>query len=187
MNTNRMHTQFSDDMITIRPYAMADAPLLFEAARECLPDAVEWMPWCHADYSIAESESWVSASIEKWAAGREYNFVITDASTGRYLGGAGLNRLDAEYNMANLGYWVRKSERGKGIAAAATRLVAHFGIAELGLQRLEVVVAVPNTASCRAAEKSGAVREGILRKRLITAGIICDAVMHSIVADDLTK
>ncbi len=181
-----MQTEYTDGAILIRPYTETDAELLYEAARECLPET-QWMPWCHEKYAPEESRSWVAASIVKWAEGREYNFVIADAKTGAYLGGAGLNRLDTEFGIANLGYWVRASHRGKGVAAAAARLVARFGVEQVGLHRLEIVVAVENESSCRAAEKAGAAREGILRNRLLVGGKRHDAFMHSLVPADLTE
>ncbi|HYE66449.1 MAG TPA: GNAT family protein, partial [Pyrinomonadaceae bacterium] len=60
-----------------------------------------------------------------------------------------------------------------------------FGLEELGLQRIEIVVAVDNWASQRVAEKVGATREGILRKRLLIHGRPQDALMYSLVAEDL--
>jgi RimJ/RimL family protein N-acetyltransferase len=63
--------------------------------------------------------------------------------------------------------------------------VAKFGFAELGLQRIEILAAIPNIASQRVAEKAGAVREGVLRKRLLIRGVSQDAVMFSLVAEDL--
>lgn len=181
-----MQTEYTDGVILIRPYVASDAEALYTAARECLPDT-QWMPWCHEQYALEESRSWIMQSMTKWADGKEYNFVIADAKTGEYLGGTGLNRLDAEYGIANLGYWVRASRRGNGIAASATRLTARFGIEQIGLHRLEVVVATGNEASCRAAEKAGAIREGILRNRLLVGGKPHDAFMHSLVPADISK
>lgn len=181
-----MQTEYTDSVILIRPYVESDAELLYESARECLPET-QWMPWCHEHYAPEDSKSWIAGSIIKWAEGKEYNFVIADAKTGAYLGGAGLNRMDTEYGIANLGYWVRAARRGSGIAAAATRLVAHFGVEQVGLHRLEIVVAVGNEPSCRAAEKAGAVREGVLRNRLLVAGKPHDAFMHSLIPSDIAE
>ncbi len=182
-----MQAAFTDGKILLRPYTKDDAVLLYEAAKECLPDANKWMPWCHDDYALLESEMWISSSREKWDAGEEYNFVIIDAITGKFLGGVGLNRLDREYGIANLGYWVRKIDRNRGIAAAAARLAAVFGIRELGFGRIEIVVAVDNHASRQTALKSGAKFEAILRKRLAYLGVAHDAVIYSFIADDFTK
>jgi RimJ/RimL family protein N-acetyltransferase len=64
--------------------------------------------------------------------------------------------------VAHVGYWVRTGQTGQGIATAAVRLIARFGFEDLGLQRLELLVAVENLASRRVAEKAGARFEGIL-------------------------
>ena len=88
--------------------------------------------------------------------------------------------------MANLGYWVRTSAARRGVATNATRAVARYGFEELGLQRIEIVAAVRNLPSQRVAEKAGAVREGVLRKRLLIRGEAHDAVLFSLVAEDLS-
>ena len=54
----------------------------------------------------------------------------------------------------------------------------------LKLNRIEVVVAVGNEKSLRAAAKAGAKREGILRNRLFMRDKAHDAVMHSLIPDD---
>ena len=86
--------------------------------------------------------------------------------------------------MAGLAYWVRSSQRGRGIAARAANLVTRFGFENLGLLRVEVVVSVENQASLRVAEKLGAYKEGILRNRIFVGGQIGEAVMFSLVPGD---
>lgn len=182
-----MQMEFTDGYIIIRPYTIEGAVSLYEAASEYLPDGIEWLPWIHSDYSCEESREWIATSIEKWESRTEYNFAVISAATGEYLGGVGLNHIDAEYSIANLGYWVRKSMRGRGIALAAARLAAEFGFNQLELSRIEIIVAVNNTASCRTAEKAGAVCEGRLRNRLKIGGKPCDAIMHSFTPSDFDK
>ena len=87
--------------------------------------------------------------------------------------------------MGNLGYWVRTSATRNGIASKAARLVAQFGFEELGLHRIEIIAAIPNIASQRVAEKIGAVREAVLRKRLLIRDQSQDAVLFSLVPEDL--
>ena len=177
----------TNGIITLRPYREEDADSLFEAARESIPEMTPWMPWCHRDYSIQESRDWITSCFENWDQGSAYGFAITDVSTSRYLGGCGLNGIHREPNIANLGYWVRTSATQKGVATAATLLLANFGINELKLNRIEIVVDVDNIASKRVAEKSGATREGILRNRLAQHGKPTDAVMFSLIPKDFIK
>jgi RimJ/RimL family protein N-acetyltransferase len=65
--------------------------------------------------------------------------------------------------------------------------MAGFGFRQLGLQRIEIVVATGNHASQRVAEKAGALREGVLRKRLLIHGAAHDAVLYSLVAEDMEE
>ena len=74
-----------------------------------------------------------------------------------YLGGCGLNQIDHANGRANLGYWVRSSAVGRGVATAAVQLVRQWGFEQTSLLRLEVVIAVGNLASHRVAEKAGAI------------------------------
>jgi RimJ/RimL family protein N-acetyltransferase len=81
-------------------------------------------------------------------------------------------------------YWVRSSRTGEGIAARAIRLLARHGFESLGFQRVELVIAVENEASIRAADKAGALREGILRNRMYVHDAVHDAYIYSLVPAD---
>src|SRR5262249_23746632 len=114
-----------------------------------------------------------------WEEKREYNFAVVDKD-GRILGGCGLNQIRPEHRLANLGYWVRTSETGHGVATAAVRELQRFAFTQTNLIRLEIVVAVHNIASQRVAEKSGAIREGRLRARLVLHGKPHDAALYAL-------
>jgi ribosomal-protein-serine acetyltransferase len=175
-------TQFK---IGIRPYQSDDAPLLYEAAAESIADIYPWMPWCHPGYTLEESEKWIETCMADWQAKRAFDFAVYDQDTNKFLGVVSINQLHPFHQFANLGYWVRSSCAGHAIAVTATRLCACFGFEELHLKRIEIVAAVGNRRSQRVAEKAGATREGILRKRLKIGEVWHDAVMYSLLPTDL--
>ena len=181
-----MRTVFEEGAIRIRPYEARDVDPLLEAARESITEVYKWLPWCHPDYAREDSADWVHSRPDQWELDQDYSFVVEEVATGRFLGGAGLNQIDRIHLRANLGYWTRTGAEGGGIATTATRLVAAFGFSELGLERLEILAAVPNLASQRVAEKAGAIREGILRRRLFLFDRMHDAVSYSLVRADLS-
>jgi ribosomal-protein-serine acetyltransferase len=180
-----MKPELTDGRILLRPYGAEEVDALYGAVRESLKELSVWMPWAHAGYAKDESRAFVMSRADAWASEEEYGFGVFDAQTGDYLGGVGINHIVREYRYANLGYWVRTSCTGRGIASGATRLLARFGLEDLGLARIEIVAAVSNRASRRAAEKAGAVLEGILRKRIWLQGQPHDAALYSLVAEDL--
>ena len=169
--------------VHIRLYEESDVEEMVAAARESLADVAPWMPWCHAKYSSSDAATWVRAAREGHETGRMYEFAVVDA-TGRYAGGCGLNQISGLNGVANLGYWVRSSMAGRGIAPAAVRLLAAWAFDETTLNRLEIVVAAGNTRSQRVAEKAGAHRDAVLRKRTLVNGRPSDAMLFSILRPD---
>jgi len=180
-----VRSEFSDGTVSIRPYREDDVQPQLDAARESVSEVFPWLPWCHPEYTLENSRTWVSTRAEAWQKGDEYSFAITDDQDQRLLGGSGLNQIRQQDRFGNLGYWVRTSCTGQGIATKAVRLLARFGFEELGLGRIEIVAAVGNKASQRVAEKAGAHREGVLRRRLCLHDEYHDAVMYSLIPEDL--
>ena len=180
-----MEAEFTDGSIMIRTYRDSDAHLLYEAVRESISEVSKWLPWCHEDYSIEESREFVAARELASQGDEWYSFAVFDTTSQKFLGGVGINFINRVHQMANLGYWVRTSASGRDVATAAARLAARFGFEQLGLHRIEIVAAVDNVGSQRVAEKAGATREGILRKRLLINATPHDAVLFSLVREDL--
>ena len=180
-----MKTEWDDDIVAIRPYRPSDVPLLLEAVQESMKELHEWMPWCHPEYNVHDSEEFLATREAEWRDGEHYSFVICARANGFFLGGVGINFINRVHNFANLGYWVRTRATRRGVAPAAVRLAARFAFTELKLSRLEIVTAIGNRSSQRVAEKVGAVREGQLRRRLLLDGQPHDAVLFSLVPEDL--
>jgi RimJ/RimL family protein N-acetyltransferase len=86
--------------------------------------------------------------------------------------------------VANLGYWVRSSATGRGIAPAAVLQLIPWVFLNTPLHRLEIVAAVDNVRSQRVAEKVGAHRDAVLKKRTLVRGQPSDAVLFSILRPD---
>ena len=166
--------------VSIRPYRLDDAAALHEAAIESVWEVRPFMPWCRPDLTVDGARSWIEEQVSAFAAGRAFEFVIV-APDGRFLGGCGLTHIDEANQRANLGYWVRSSACGHGVATEAIQQLVQWTFKNTELVRLEIVVSTQNGASLRAAEKSGAVREGVLKKRLLLHGSWHDAVMLSFI------
>jgi RimJ/RimL family protein N-acetyltransferase len=172
----------SDEVCALRLPVAADADDLASCVIGSLPELSRWMPWATAAYDRDAALAWINGEVEH----DSHTFVIVDHD-GSIAGSCGLNQIDRLNNRANLGYWVRTDRTGRGLATAATRLVAQRGLSELGFQRLEILMAVDNVASRRVAERAGATFEGTLRARLRLHGQYQDAHMYSIVSPSPTS
>ncbi len=182
-----MSSELWDGSVGIRRVQTGDAAALYEATRESMQELVARMRWCERDFALENSVAWLSFTESAWTKGDSYNFAIVEGRAGRMAGSIWISRVDPKHGMANLGYWVRTSCAGRGIATAAGRLIARFAFDEIGLNRLEIVVAAGNAASQRVAEKLGARFEGLLRQRLRLADGVKDALMFGLLAQDFKR
>ena len=55
-----MEIELMDEAVLLRPYRAGDAELLYEAVRESIAEVSRWLPWCHENYSIAESREFIA-------------------------------------------------------------------------------------------------------------------------------
>lgn len=188
-----MRSEIKTENLILRKYEIEFIPLLFEAAIESKGgEFTHWMPWCHENYSFEDSREFIEKMVENWKRAEnfwqenmQFGFAIFDSETNKFLGGIGLSLPNIANKSCNLGYWVRTSEHNRGIASEATRALAKAAFEDLPeLNRIEILSSIENIPSQKVAEKSGATREGILRRRLIIGGIVHDAAMFSFARED---
>jgi len=168
--------------LQLRKPGLEDDLALYEAARASVNEIYPFMAWCHPEYEMEESRSFLLSAQDEWQQGTAYSFCIEHE--GRLAGICGINSLN-EYGGANLGYWIRSDETARGYASEATIALAQYGFDQLQLNRIEIVMSVKNLASQKVAEKAGALYEATLRDRLLLHGELHAAHLYSLVPSDL--
>jgi len=171
--------------LLLRPFESTDAQPFAQAVRESLATVGRWMSWCHDEYAVEDARLWFSLCDQGRADGSSHEYGIFDEATGAFLGGVGLNHFNIDHNFCNLGYWVRQSAQGRGVATRAAAALARFGFEQLGLTRIEVVTAEGNDASSAVALKLGASFECVARHRLVVHGRPVAARVYSLIPSDL--
>lgn len=180
-----MGAKLSGGGILIRPHAACDIAPMYAAVIESIASVGRWMSWCHEGYSLGDAQTWYERCAKAWDTDGDREFGIFDTETDAVLGCVGINQINRVNRFANMGYWVRSTHAGRGIATTAARLAAGFAFANLGLARIEIVALPDNLASRRVAEKLGARFECIARNRLQFGDETRDAAMYSLVPADL--
>ena len=142
-----------------------------------------FMPWCHPEYSLEDAHEAIQTAQSNWALADAWAFGVRTKTTGKFIGGCGLSTIDEHHN-ANLGYWIKSTEVGKGYASEATRALVSYGLHQLKLVRVEIMISTLNSASVKVAEKSGATYEGIARNRLFLHDRALDAHLFSFIPAD---
>ena len=166
--------RLEDEAVLLRPFALDDVQALVAA----LDGDEEIARWTRIPSPYAESDAreFITGTSER-------AFAICDAVTGDLIGGIGA-RLHEE-GVVEVGYWVRADRRGEGVAPKALRLLSHWAIEELGADRIQLITDPANVGSQRVAEKVGFQREGTLRSFVLIKGTRRDAVMYSLLPEDV--
>jgi len=172
------------EQVALRPFHPGDAAALLDAVVESGSTLSRYETWARPGFTLEDAQEYVDWWIVSRESGGAHYFAI-EGPEGRFLGACGLSGIDRANRCAGLGFWVRTSASGRGVASEAAGLVVRFGFEHLGLERVEVTAAVDNAASRRVAEKIGARFEGILRHRLVLEDAPTDAVLYAVLREDL--
>ncbi|MDX2591330.1 GNAT family protein [Streptomyces sp. WI03-4A] len=164
----------------LRPWRLSDLPLVREASED---DHIPLITTVPSPYSEEAGVAFIERQWNRATTRAGYTFAIV-ASNDRPVGQVGLWLRDLAEGRASLGYWVVKSARGQGAAAAAVDAVAGWALRDLRIPRLELWVEPWNTASIRTAERAGFQREGLLRSWQQVGDERRDMFMYSLLNDE---
>ena len=95
-------------------------------------------------------------------AGEAYIYVILYG--GIVVGGCNINVNQRRKHIGEIGFFVDEKYWGIGIASRSLRLLNNIGFKEIGLKRIELLIATGNIASQRVALKCGYDYEATKRK-----------------------
>jgi [ribosomal protein S5]-alanine N-acetyltransferase len=169
----------SDGVVAIRPLVVADAPAFAGAFKD--DPSLGVMLGSESDPTEEEIER---QAQEEAVAGRVPALAIADADGLEFLGGIGLYRIDTRHRRGEVGFWLTRGARGKGLGARAVSLVTGWAFDSLGFERVELTTTPDNAATLALARKLGFTHEGVMRERNLERGRRVDVVMLAVLARD---
>jgi RimJ/RimL family protein N-acetyltransferase len=147
----------TDGIVLLRPPVEDDAPAI---AAACQDPEVSRFTAVPNPYQLRHAVEWIATAPAAWRDGTSAPMVIVDAGTRELLGACGL--IDVRDGEAEIGYWIKREERGRGIATRAVVLLTDWALGDLGLLSIELLADVRNVASQRVAEKAGYTSTGLV-------------------------
>jgi len=156
-------TRIETERLVVRVFEPDDAPAMFEAVNESRGSLLPWMVWAQTDHqSPPDSVYYIESTRRQWEKPDSTTFAmgIFEKSTGHFLGSTDLHGIRPELREAEVGYWIRASQRGTGICTEAAGAVISAALRPedaggWGLRRIVVFTAAENMPSRRVCEKLG--------------------------------
>ena len=162
----------------------ADADLVQEAVAESLETLRPWMPWTEGEpVSRAQRVIDLERFRDEFSRHADYIYFLFTPAEDRMIGGMGLHPRVGPKGL-ELGYWIRASERGRGLAAEGASALIRAAFECVGSDRVEIRIEPGNDASRRVVEKLAVPREATLRRRLPNRGELRDVDLFTIFAAD---
>jgi RimJ/RimL family protein N-acetyltransferase len=152
-------------LVTLRPSAERDIDSIFNACQDPLIPAFTTVP---SNYTIDHAIEFVRSDPFSFTERRELRFII-DYGNGddvKFAGVISLHTINIKNHCAEIGYWMEKSMRGKGIGTIAAKMITDYGLRTLGFRRIDALADVDNSASQKLLMSAGYEKEGILRNKV---------------------
>ena len=176
--------EIASERLRLRTPRRGDAAELHGAILETLPELCRWLPWARPGHSKLDTRRYLRGVRSGWARRSALEFFAEEGASGELVSVTSLHRIDWSRRCAGLGYWVRRSRWGEGLASEAAGATLDHAFGRLGLHRIEILVAVDNHASHAVAAKLGARREGLARDCEIVGGVYLDHVQYGLLSTD---
>jgi RimJ/RimL family protein N-acetyltransferase len=159
MNVTVPNPPLSDGVVTLRPWAAEDVDALVDAL-DSDREISKWLELIPQPYREPEAKAWISASGAMWRDGTASPFAVL--AEDEVVAGCGVNWIDREQAVGDIGYWARREVRGRGYVTRAVLVTARWAFA-CGCERLQLRADAENDESLRVAERAGFTREGVQR------------------------
>ena len=146
-------TEIDAGPVLLRPWRVDDVEPMAAAVAESIEELRPFMPWAAAEpLSYEDRARLIEESARQWARGESFAYGMF--ADGLMVGSTGLH-LRVGPGGLEIGYWVRTSWAGRGIATATTRALTTAVFTLPGIDRVEIEHDLANVASRRVPEKLG--------------------------------
>ena len=111
--------------------------------------------------------------------------MFTLSENGTLLGICGIDKMPDGHNVAIVGYQLRRSAWGKGVATCSLEFLLHYAKTHLNLRKLFGDCVSANRASARVLEKCGFKREGVIKEKYYLGGELHDNDWYGLRMEDV--
>jgi RimJ/RimL family protein N-acetyltransferase len=143
--------------LLIRPKQSGDGAIASPAIEETWEDLHQWMRWAEdrSAFTVEAMETRNRQVMARFLLREEIELIGIESATGQSVVWTGLHAIDWQARQCDIGYWVRKSAHGRGIATETANALVRYAFGALGMQRVGLTHSAGNEPSRRIAATLG--------------------------------
>jgi ribosomal-protein-serine acetyltransferase len=142
----------------------------------------QWMPWLDGAKDTSDQLNFIQRCSEGAAAGTAFHYALI--SGGEIVGIVSFNSVAKLNRCATMGYWLAKSQTGRGLMTVAVKALIDEGFQQLDLNRIQARVATDNNRSQAVCDRVDLKKEGVLRQAEWLYDHYVDLTMNSVLRSE---
>jgi len=156
----------------LRPFELDDLDQLVEVINAELDHLRPWMPWAQEPATAEAELEFLNGSARNWSAGTDFVYAIVDGGAmprPRILGALGLHNRRGP-GALEIGYWLRASAQGRGLATAGSRLLAEVAASYDEVDEVVICCDEANVRSAAVPRRLGFTLAAVEEREPVAAG-----------------
>ena len=114
-----------------------------------------------------------------------FNFAIEEKSTGKYIGGCGINSYDSKNRNVTIGMWLGEKYHGNGYGSDSLRTLCSFIFNEINIFKIKLNYFSFNEKGRKCYDSVGFKVEGIRKNEIFRFGKYHDIIEMALFKEDL--
>ncbi|MBL8640073.1 MAG: GNAT family N-acetyltransferase [Alphaproteobacteria bacterium] len=154
--------------LEIRLIQPGDGEIILKYKQENWGELIKWGVWTHHPHiplrTVKDEEDFCAAQFHKFQKDEGIGLLAVDRWTGEMIGAGGLHNCDWHIRLFTLGFQVHSRKAGQGYGTEIALSLTKYAFEVLDATKVATYHADGNIASQRVIQKTGFVKEGVLRK-----------------------
>jgi ribosomal-protein-serine acetyltransferase len=154
--------------LVLHRYQRDDTQAVLDLVLKNFDDLHLWMPWAQQRPTFDDEDGFVQLTQSRWDERAEYNFRIEFA--GAFVGSLGTWPVEHDPENYELGYWLDRDARGRGICTRSVLALVDTTHDAFGISHFSIRCDQANEPSQAVARRAGFAVESTERRQPIAAG-----------------